>query len=537
MAGKNRKEAKAKGKIKFGKSFRVQLTLTFISLTATCILISIFISGLMLERYYANKQVEKIEAAFQEINEIANYKAALHLEEYMKRGLVPGDSYVKNSMSGQYWLDQNVRAKLDKISLTDNLKIILMDPDKLETAQYVYTTETSRQGLGRIVESMSEYILEEELEAELLDSGTNYDLYKAEDEYIDSENYDLLGVLDNGVFCFIRMNYESIAEAAAFTNNFHAYVGVMVILIEAIFILILSGAFTKPLKDMNEVAKRMAQLDFDAKAEIRVNNEFGQLAGNLNELSETLEETILELKTANNELQVDLDKRVEIDEMRRDFLGNVSHELKTPIAIIQGYAEGLKDNVNEDEESRNFYCDVIIDEATKMNTMVKKLLSLNRIEYGESQLEMERFDVVELIKGIMSQSAVLAGDKVVASSYEGPDMKYVFGDEYMIEEAITNYISNAYHHVSGENVIKVTLTENKDCVRVSVFNSGSNIPPEDLDKVWIKFYKVDKARTREYGGSGVGLSIVKAIMESMNQSYGVDNYTNGVAFWFELDIQ
>ena len=111
----------------------------------------------------------------------------------------------------------------------------------------------------------------------------------------------------------------------------------------------------------------------------------------------------------------------------------------------------------------------------------------------------------------------------------------MWADEYMAEEVLTNYISNAFHHVDGERRIEVRIIPNGDRVRVSVFNTGAQIPEDDLDKVWIKFYKVDKARTREYGGSGVGLSIVKAIMESMNQKYGVDNYSNGVLFWFELE--
>ncbi len=107
----------------------------------------------------------------------------------------------------------------------------------------------------------------------------------------------------------------------------------------------------------------------------------------------------------------------------------------------------------------------------------------------------------------------------------------------MIEEVLTNYISNAVHHVSGANIIEVKLIRKESVVRVAVYNTGENIPEEDLDKVWIKFYKVDKARTREYGGSGIGLSIVKAIMDAHNQACGVVNHKNGVEFWFELDAK
>jgi signal transduction histidine kinase len=224
--------------------------------------------------------------------------------------------------------------------------------------------------------------------------------------------------------------------------------------------------------------------------------------------------------------------------MRKEFLSNVSHELKTPIALIQGYAEGLQDNISEDQESREFYCEVIIDDAKKMNKMVKKLLTLNQIEFGKNQVTFERFDIVSLIQNVLQSAALLAGQKeaVLALDREYEPV-YVWADEYMVEEVITNYVSNAINHVDFEKKIIVSLEKKEKTVRISVFNTGKPIPEDEIDKIWIKFYKVDKARTRAYGGSGIGLSIVKAIMESMNQECGAKNCDGGVEFWFELDCQ
>jgi signal transduction histidine kinase len=112
---------------------------------------------------------------------------------------------------------------------------------------------------------------------------------------------------------------------------------------------------------------------------------------------------------------------------------------------------------------------------------------------------------------------------------------YVWADEFKVEEVFANYFTNAVNHCENEKIIEVKLTENDGTVMISVFNSGKPIPDDSVDHIWDKFYKVDKARTREYGGSGVGLSIVKAIMEAFNQQYGVQNYEDGVMFWFELD--
>ena len=203
--------------------------------------------------------------------------------------------------------------------------------------------------------------------------------------------------------------------------------------------------------------------------------------------------------------------------------------------MIQGYAEGLHDNINEDSESREFYCDVIIDEANKMNKMVKKLLTLNQIEFGKNQISFERFDIVQVIRSVIQSARLLAEQKGAEIYMEETQPVYVWADEYMVEEIVTNYISNAINHVDGEKRIRVSLEMREKVVRVRVFNTGEQIPEAELDKIWIKFYKVDKARTRAYGGSGIGLSIVKAIVESMNQQCGVENHRNGVEFWFDLD--
>ena len=223
--------------------------------------------------------------------------------------------------------------------------------------------------------------------------------------------------------------------------------------------------------------------------------------------------------------------------MRREFLSNVSHELKTPIALIQGYAEGLAECVNDDEESRAFYCEVIMDEASKMSGMVQKLLTLNQLEFGNDQLEMNRFDIASLIAGKIQSIGILAQQKDAEILYEGRDCVWVWGDEFKVEEVLTNYLSNALNHVDGERLIRISELQLDKKIRISVFNTGMPIPEEDIDHIWEKFYKVDKARTREYGGSGVGLSIVKAIMDSMHQEYGVINHSDGVEFWFELSSE
>ena len=280
--------------------------------------------------------------------------------------------------------------------------------------------------------------------------------------------------------------------------------------------------------------RQLAVIDGDSQIP---GNEIDLLGNHMNRLSETLERTISELKSANVELTKDIEKKTKIDEMRREFLSNVSHELKTPLALIQGYAEGLQECINDDEESRNWYCEVIIDEAAKMNRMVKKLLTLNQLEFGNDQVVMERFNITELIRGITGASRILLEQNGITLDLDGLDDVDVWGDEFKVEEVITNYLSNAINHCEGEKKICIFYTRKPDLLRVSVFNTGKPIPEEDIGQIWDKFYKVDKARTREYGGSGIGLSIVKAIMDSFHQECGVINHENGVEFWMELSTK
>ena len=287
--------------------------------------------------------------------------------------------------------------------------------------------------------------------------------------------------------------------------------------------------------ELATLSQKMADLDFDAKYTSGGSNEIGVLGENFNRMSERLEQTISNLKEANYKLQKDIEQKEKRENMRSEFLGNVSHELKTPIALIQGYAEGLKEGVNDDPESREFYCEVIMDEAGKMNRMVKNLLALNQLEFGEDDVQFERFDITSLISGVLQSLDILIEQKEAQVIFRHKNPVYVWADEFKTEQVVRNYLTNAIHHVDNEKRIEVRIVSSDGKVRVSVFNSGKPIPEEDVPKLWDKFYKVDKAHTREYGGNGIGLSIVKAIMESFHQGYGVRNFDNGVEFWFELE--
>ncbi|WP_292143336.1 HAMP domain-containing sensor histidine kinase [Butyrivibrio sp.] len=415
-----------------------------------------------------------------------------------------------------------------------NIEMIVLDADSL-------TIKSSANNAEQLTKILWDNILDSDNnnDKEIIDIGEGYTLQIEKDRATGRKYLEMWGVVGAGNLILVRSTMESIKDSVSISNTFMAYVGVIAIVVGSVVILYISKKITDPIKRLYLISDKMKNLNFEAKYENteNYNNEIDILGQNMNELSETLEQTIKELKNANITLKQDIAQKEEIDEMRKEFLSNVSHELKTPIALIQGYAEGLREGINDDPESRDFYCDVIMDEASKMNIMVKKLLTLNQLEFGNEKANMDRFDIVELVRNYIKSAELLARQKEATIQFDVEEPIFVWGDEFKVEEVLQNYYSNALNHIDGEKIIEIKVVKLDNHARVSVFNTGKPIPKESIGHIWEKFYKVDKARTREYGGSGVGLSIVKAIMESMNQAYGVINYDNGVEFYFELETE
>ena len=434
--------------------------------------------------------------------------------------------------------------QLDKLSQTRNLSVIIYRDMSSPIFDYMLKSNTklllySSLGMNQNSKVESSNIYSDYINADKSGDAASvktdsYEIEKVNVKRLGASYIYLAGTFKNGDHILIRASFSSITESAALSNQFFLYISLAAALIGFVVMYFVSNRFLGPITVLTNIAKRMSELDFTAKYEVKTEDEVGVLGNSMNMLSETLEQALAELKEANTELKKDLEKKEQIDAMRKEFLSNVSHELKTPIALIQGYAEGLMDNINDDEESKEFYCEVIVDEARKMNQMVKKIMDLNQLEFGYNTLTMEHFDIIAMIRAVIAKSDILLKQKEINLAFDEDAPIYVWSDAYMSEEAFTNYLTNAINHADGEKLIRVFYTRSEDKLRVSVFNTGQPIPEEDIEKIWVKFYKVDKARTREYGGSGIGLSIVKAIMDSFHQRCGVINHEDGVEFWMEL---
>ncbi len=316
---------------------------------------------------------------------------------------------------------------------------------------------------------------------------------------------------------------------------FVAFVSILASACGFIAISIIVKRITKPLGKMSEITKNMSSLDFSQKCEPNDVAEIALLADSINEMSESLETSLDDLRQKNEKLQDDIEQEKTIDRLRKVFISGVSHELKTPIAIIQGYSEGLKVFLETDPETAKKYCDTIISETERMNSLVMKLLDIIKYESGEYKLMFETFNIHDVIETWIERNHSILDEKGINAINDIDKNLIGIGDLFILSTVVNNYMSNAVSHVDSEMLIRASAKEiDNDRYRVSIFNTGEQIAPKDIDQIWNSFYRADKSMSRAQGRFGLGLAIVASIQKLHEQEYGVINHDNGVEFWFDV---
>ena len=348
----------------------------------------------------------------------------------------------------------------------------------------------------------------------------------------------LIGSLDKdeGRYLIAYMPFAFIEQNSSLNLVFLLIAGGCALLICLGIAFFFSREFTRPLVSMAALADRMSELDFSTQYTgkgRRESDEVEQLGQSLNRLSAYLEQAIGELKESNDQLAQEVREKERIDNMRREFIVNVSHELKTPIALIQGYAEGLTAGVADDPEDRKFYCDTIADEAGHMNRLVMQLLSLSKLELGAEQTFYEEIDLHEMCRDAVQKTAVLCESKNLSVDCADTHIT-VRTDSGLLEQVLMNYLSNAIRYTAEGGSIVISAVRNGGRTRLTVFNAGEGLPEDELPKIWEKFYRTDRARTREACGTGIGLSLVRAIADTLHGDCGAENVPGGIAFWFDI---
>ena len=550
-------------------SIRHRIMLIYVGLMVATILAILVVNNWWLERYYVNQKLKVMEEAYNTVNHKVMEEAqdgesissviSRELEaEWQQWGQMPFDENgedadtqtddSENSGSFRSYWKQKKKNRTATNSDQDNdtiLRTIRTFGERNNLTTVLIDSSTGKAFLSSGRES--DFLAQKVQRYVLGKGGGDAQILKEHDNYIVETNYDKRSnasymeawgfFSDNSTLFIMSMPLAGIHDSVMLANRFTMFVGFVALILGTIIMYFVANRVIKPVLALAALSEKMSNLDFDAHYEADAQDEIGILGRNMNNLSSRLKDAIGALQDANRQLQHDIDEKTQIDEMRKEFIANVSHELKTPIALIQGYAEGLTEGMCEDEESRNYYCEVIMDEAGKMNKMVKQLLTLTALEFGNDAPSMDTFDITELIQDLIRSSSILIQQNEATVCYQPDGPCMVFADEFKIEEVVTNYLTNAIHHLDGERRIEIRVEKIGETVKVTVFNTGNPIPEADLPNLWTKFYKVDKARTRAYGGSGIGLSIVKAIMDIHHQSCGVVNVEGGVEFWFTLQAQ
>ena len=370
-----------------------------------------------------------------------------------------------------------------------------------------------------------------------LPHGIEVDLTKDGYVFFDFEHDDirtqLLGLiyeLDGGDRVLITLPFEGINQTADIAIQFNIIIVSILLAVAMVIVIFLSKGMTKPIIQLSSMTKKISELDFSESYKGKSNDEIGLLGENINVMSFALENALSELKTANNQLKLDIEEKEKNVQMRKTLIANISHELKTPIALVMSYSEGLSENFELDKDKKDYYLNVISKEAEHMDALVRDLLDLTELEYDAFKLDLNTLDISSLLDEVIDRYAYLIKEKKIKVELDKDDIIEVLADKKRLEQAVTNLILNAIEYTTEEGLLKIKV----DNGRVSIFNSGSHIPESDLERIWTSFYKSKKLKDRRIGGSGIGLSIVRAIIDKHQGTYGAYNEINGVTFWFEL---
>ena len=327
-------------------------------------------------------------------------------------------------------------------------------------------------------------------------------------------------------------NLQPVDEAVETIKLYFIYFAVFGLFLLFIVSVFYSRILSKPLISLSRTAGRMANLDFPTKVASHSTDEFGALENSLQTMSTNLKSALEELEMANQKLLKDVDAKQKLVELHKEFTGNVSHELKTPLGIMTGFAEGLQDGVAEHKKDR--YLSHILHEIDHMNEIIMDLLLLSKYEAEAIKLHIKSFSISRLINLVLDTFTQQLAQKSLEATVTDHTHGFVQADKKRIEQVLVNLLSNAITHSSPGTSIFITLLNIADEIEIRIENKGQQIPNEQIERLWEKFYRIETSRSRKTGGTGLGLAIVSQILKLHSRAFGVENTTDGVVFFFRL---
>ncbi|MGG7144011.1 HAMP domain-containing sensor histidine kinase [Clostridium nigeriense] len=467
------------------KSVIYKLLITFSSITsAVLILVGMFLTT-MIYREYSNQEYERASKYIEIIEEATT--------EFLNENNELGYEELKNAM------------KIIKVSVD-------MDSIILDTQGYVYVVSD---------DSLS-YLKYTKIDI----SSSEMDLLKSgnviEKDFVTKSNKKLKSyyrpLIDNNNFNGITILIENSKESGAsklFTIIWLAVLSA-VVLSSIIAYYFAEKILLKPLSEINNAAKKLAKGEVEKRVHIDSEDEIGELADSFNIMAESLEK---------------------VDTVRREFISNVSHELRSPITSIKGFITGIIDGVIP-RDKENYYLNIVNDEVGRLSRLVADLLDISSMESGKFKLSILRIDINEIITlCILNLQGKIKEKNINVEVIFSNNHEYCLGDRDRIIQVVTNLMENAIKYGEEDGRIQIETYAKGELVYVSIFNSGPTISKEDINKIWERFYKVDKSRTNKVS-TGLGLSIVRLILTQHDQDIWVNNIPEkGVKFTFTLKRQ
>lgn len=348
--------------------------------------------------------------------------------------------------------------------------------------------------------------------------------------------------LSTGDIVAVRVIVGAIEDSIHISNIFLLLISIIFLFLALIITYYFSKRFTKPIIEMQQITTRLRELDFSQtyQSKVKEEDELGMLGENINKLSTALSRALSELKTKNEQLVVELEKERQLDSLRRTFISNVSHELKTPLAIIESYAEGIQLGIAQTPEKQEMYSNIIIEEISHMTNLLDSILDLSQIEAGVLKLTNNHFSLKTQIRKVIQAHEVVADKKECKLIFNTVDKEDIIdADSMRVQQVIRNFVKNAINHaeIGTDIIIDETIKHGK--VYVSVKNVGIELTDVEIKNIWNQFYKKDTSRTinRVLKQHGLGLSIVKGVLDLYPDAvYGTNRTGNGMSFWFALPL-
>lgn len=397
----------------------------------------------------------------------------------------------------------NIIKSMDDITLDNNICLEYMD---YYGNQYYYNNKISSCLLGR------NKIIDKEL-VKFKQSGEETAFEKILNPINNSVSL-LYCIKKGNGYIFLFTSLEDIGTTTSLIKNQLIYVTLLAILFSIIIALFLSRRIAKPISDMTKKAEKLAEGNYNVQFTTTGIKEIDELANTLNYLEQEVSKT---------------------DEYRRDLMANVSHDLKTPLTMIKAYAEMIRDITLDNKEKTKENLNVIIDETDRLNILVNDILELSKLQNNQDNLNIEKFDIVELINDILKRYQIIKETENYNLVLESPSSIIVKADKKRISQVIYNLINNAINYTGDDLTVTIRITENaKDC-KIEIIDTGKGIDEKDLTNIWNRYYKKEKNHKRNVVGTGLGLSIVKNILEQHHFKYGVNSIKDkGTTFYFQV---